>query len=343
MSSVARFALVGYGGAGRGIHARLIREAGHVVTAVVARDPQRRAAAAADWPGVALHETLASLLDNPDAYDVIVVASPSGHHVEHANAIIDAGLPFVIDKPLAPTSKEAAEIVARAGAEGVPFTVFQNRRWDPEQLTLRHLLETRALGSVHTFERRWERWRPVPLQRWKENDPIAGGLLLDLGTHLVDSAIQLFGPVETVYAELRSLLTPTEDDVFITLHHADGGGFERTVSRLSAGSLVGAPGPRTRVLGTRAAYLVTSFEGEASPFAVLDEAAADDTEGWLVRGDERTPVRRAPGGHADFYRAVDTWLRGAGPIPVDPADTVVTATILDAARLSAREGRLVAV
>ena len=343
MSSVARFALVGYGGAGRGIHARLIREAGHVVTAVVARDPQRRAAAAADWPGVALHETLASLLDNPDAYDVIVVAPPSGHHVEHAHAIIDAGLPFVIDKPLAPTSKEAAEIVARAGAEGVPFTVFQNRRWDPEQLTLRHLLETRALGSVHTFERRWERWRPVPLQRWKENDPIAGGLLLDLGTHLVDSAIQLFGPVETVYAELRSLLTPTEDDVFITLHHADGGGFERTVSRLSAGSLVGAPGPRTRVLGTRAAYLVTSFEGEASPFAVLDEAAADDTEGWLVRGDERTPVRRAPGGHADFYRAVDTWLRGAGPIPVDPADTVVTATILDAARLSAREGRLVAV
>ncbi len=343
MSSIARFALIGYGGAGRGIHARLIREAGLVVTAVVARNPERRAAAEQDWPGAQIFDDLDSLLAAPDQYDVIVVASPSGLHMEHATAIIEAGLPFVIDKPLALTAEQSAEVHELAKQADVPFTVFHNRRWDEEQLTLKSLINSGELGKIHTFERRWERWRPVPLERWKENDPVAGGLLLDLGTHLVDSATQLFGRVQSVYAELRNLTTPTEDDVFLTLHHEPDQDGNKVISRLWGAAVVGAPGPRTRVLGTRGAYLVTSFEGEATPFAMMDEGADADTEGWLVHGSERKPVKRAPGGHADFYRAVDSWLRGSGPIPVDPADAVRTAEVLDAARLSSREGRRVSV
>src|SRR5690606_19735304 len=152
--------------------------------------------------------------------------------------------------------------------------VFHNRRLDAEQLTLRALLGRGELGTVHRFERRWERWRPQPRDRWKENDIVGGGLLLDLGTHLVDSAVQCFGPVESVYAELRALTTPTEDEVFLSLRHADG-----VVSHLEAGSLTGAPGPRTRALGDQGAYLVTSFEGEPSPFSALDDGAPDGTEG----------------------------------------------------------------
>ncbi|GAA1403631.1 Gfo/Idh/MocA family protein [Oerskovia paurometabola] len=332
-----RVGLVGYGGAGRGIHARLAREAGLVVTAVVARDPGRRAAAEEDWPGVRLHDDLAGLLGERGTYDVVVIASPSALHAEHAAQVSRAGVPFVLDKPIALDGAQAAEVVATAAATGTPFTVFQNRRWDPEQLTLRSVLAAGDLGRVHTFERRWERWRPVPQQRWKENDPVGGGLLLDLGPHLVDSATQLFGPVRSVYAELRALTTPTEDDVFLTLHHTPSDGHE-VVSRLWAASVVGAPGPRTRVLGDAGAYVVTTFENDASPFEVFDEAAPAGTEGWVTRGRERVPVPRAPGGHADFYRAVAAWIDG-GPVPVDPADAVRTAHVLDVARDSARTGR----
>lgn len=332
-----RAAVVGYGDSGRGIHGRLLRAAGHAVGAVVTRSPERAAQARADWPGVRVHEDLAGLLAAPEPVDVLVVASPSGLHVEHVLAAVAAGVPVVVDKPLALDVPGARRAVEAAEAAGVPLTVFQNRRWDPEQLTLAGLLADGALGTVHRFERRWERWRPVPKDRWKENAVgEGGGLLLDLGAHLVDSAVQLFGPVSSVYAELRALTTPTEDDVFLALQHTAG-----VTSHLWAGGLVGAPGPRTRVLGNRAAYLVTQFEGEASPFAGMDPGPGH--EGWLVRGAEATPVPRAPGGHEDYYRVVGRWLRAGGAAPVEPRDAVATAAVLDAARRSAAAGQVVPV
>jgi predicted dehydrogenase len=338
------------------------------VTAVVARDSGRRVQAAGDWPGARLFSDVPSMLAEPGLYDLVVIASPSSLHAEHANAVSLAGKPFVLDKPIATTAAEARQVLKAASSSGTPFTVFQNRRWDPEQLTLAALLKQGDLGKVHTFERHWERWRPKPQQRWKENDAVGGGLLLDLGSHLVDSATQLFGPVVAVYAETRALSTPTEDDVFLVLHHAAPVGEQggRTgavpgratgadvlfgeppapkgvVSRLWAGSLVGAPGPRTRVLGDSGAYLVNSFEGDASPFDVLDSEQPEGTHGWLVRGRERTAVPRPKGGHGDFYSAVADWLAGEADVPVDPADAVRTAEVLDAARESALEGRLVSV
>jgi predicted dehydrogenase len=262
------------------------------------------------------------------------VATPTGLHAEHARALIAAGVPLVVDKPLATTAEEARDVVVRAERARVPLTVFQNRRWDTEQLTLAALLERGELGRVHRFERRWERWRPVAKDRWKENAvDDGGGLLLDLGPHLVDSATQLFGPVARVYAEVRALHTPADDDVFLALEHES-----QVLSHLTAGSLVGAPGPRTRVLGSAGAYLVAGFEADPTPFAVLDDGAPPGTHGWLVRGTDRVPVPVAPGGHADFYRAVVEWLADGGAAPVDPWDSVRTAVVLDAARESAAGG-----
>ncbi len=336
-----RAAVIGYGGAGRGIHAQLLRAAGFDVVAVVTRSAERSAQAVQDWPGVRVYQNVERLIDDRSRFDLAVVTSPTAAHVEHGGLLADARVPFVVEKPIAGDESSATELVARAAASNTPFTVFHNRRWDPEQLTARAVLASGEIGQVHTFERRWERFRPTPLERWKENDPIGGGLLLDLGSHLVDSAVELFGPVVKVHAVLRALATPTEDDVLLTLTHAPTAAGPGVLSRLSAGSLVGAPGPRTRILGARGAYLVTSFENEPTPFNVLDADAPAGSLGWIVRGSERTPVSQAPGGHADFYRAVRAWLWGQGPIPVDPRDAVRTAQVLDAARVSAREGRQV--
>ncbi len=338
-----RIGLVGYGGAGRGIHARLARATGQDVVAVVTR--HRGEQVAADWPAARVVPDVDALLADRDALDLVVVASPTGEHAAHVRAALEADVAVLVDKPLATTRAQATALARLADERGGRLTVFQNRRWDPEQLTLRTLLADGTLGRVHRFERRWERFRPEPQHRWKEQDPVAGGLLLDLGAHLVDSAVQLFGPVHRVHAELRALTTPALDDVFLALEHAPDPDGHHVVSHLWAGGLVGAPGPRTRVLGERGAYLVTSFEGEPTPFAAFDDVQEEGRrpgepvhEGWFVRGAERTPVPRTPGGHEDLYRAVQAWLRADGPVPVDPWDAVATARVLDAARVAAGTG-----
>lgn len=323
--------IVGYGSAGRGIHARLLREAGFHVTDVVTRNPTRSAEAHTDWPGVRIHQDLDALLKSRP--DVLVIASPSGLHLEHATVTLEAGIPVVVDKPLALDYVGALAVVQRAEDTGTPLSVFYNRRWDAEHLTLAHLLARGTVGTVHRFERRAERWRPAPKNRWRENAlGEGGGLLLDLGSHLVDAALQLFGPVSTVQAELRALTTRTEDDVFLALHHSSG-----TISHLWASSVTAAPGPRTRVLGSAGAFLVPDHPELPGPFDAL--SPGEGMAGWLVRGAETNPIPTAPGTHADYYRAVTRWIRDGERAPVNPWDAVATAAILDAAQRSARTGK----
>src|SRR5690606_27418602 len=152
----------------------------------------RASAAAQDWPGVHVHPDADSLLARADEIDLLVIASPTGRHVEHALAALAAGVPTVVDKPLGLDADGARAVVTAAETARVPLTVFQTRRWDSEQLTLHALLADGPLGRVHRFEGRWGRWRPQPKDRWKENAvDDGGGLLLDLGSHLVDSATRL--------------------------------------------------------------------------------------------------------------------------------------------------------
>lgn len=330
-STVLTVGIVGYGSAVQGFHTPLLRAAGCRVSDVVTSNPERVARAEQDWPGVRCHATLAALQDDARP-DVLVIASPNNLHAEHAMTSLRAGVPVVVDKPMALDAHEALAMVECASTTGTGLTVFQNRRWDPEQLTLKELLAGGELGAVHRFERRWERWRPVPKNRWRENAVgQGGGLLLDLGPHLVDSATQLFGPVSGVRAELRALTTPTEDDVFLALEHESG-----TISHVWAGSLVGAPGPRTRVLGSTGAFLVPGHEDGPSIFDALNPG--EGNTGWLVRGDSWSPMPTAAGEPADFYRAVARWVLDGGPVPVDPRDAVDTAAVLDVARRSAETG-----
>ena len=335
-----RVALLGYGSAGRGIHAPLLAAAGAAPGVVVTANPERAAQVAADLPGALVVPELSAAL--AAGVDLVVVASPSGAHVGNAIACLDAGVAVVVDKPLAVDATGARSVVERAQRRGVPLTVFQNRRWDDENRTLARLLADGALGTVHRFERRWERWRPVPKDRWRENAPAAegGGILLDLGPHLVDAAAHLFGPVTSVYAETSAWTTRAEDEAFLALTHASG-----VRSHLGASSVAGAPGPRTRVLGSTAAYVVTRFEAEQHAFGGFDDEPG--CTGWLVAGQERTPVATAPGGHGDFYPAVLRALAEPDPaarqaaMPVDPWDAVATARVLEAARVSAAERRVV--
>ena len=335
-----RVGLVGYGGAGRAFHAPLLTAAGLDVAAVVTANPERSAQVREDLPGAAVVPDLAALL-SAGGVDLVVLASPTGAHVAQVHEVVDAGVPVVVDKPLGVDASSALEAVDAAQRQGVPLTVFQNRRYDPEFRTLARVVSERLVGDVLRAELRWERWRPVPKQRWRENAPPeeGGGLLLDLFPHLLDQACVLFGQVETVYAELFAYTTVGEDTAFLSCRHTSG-----VVSHLGSTSLAAAPGPWLRLLGREGAYVVGGLYQEPTAFSEW-QPSDEGHLGWLVRADgSREPVARVPGDQADFYRQVARALtQPDAAMPVDPRDAVHTLAVIDAARTSATTGRVVEV
>ena len=342
-----RVGLVGYGAAGAVFHAPLVTATpGLELSAVVTRDPGRRAQAAADHPGV-------QLLDDADRLwaarpDLVVVATPNRTHVPLALAAVEAGLPVVVDKPFAASSADAERVVAAAERAGVLLTVFQNRRWDGDFLTVRRLVEQGRLGAVRRFESRFERWRPEVKPGWREGaaPEEAGGLLFDLGSHLVDQALQLLGPVEAVHAELdvRRAGTAVDDDAFVSLRHVGG-----ARSHLWASSVAAHLAPRFRVLGEGAAYTVDGLDVQE---AALRSGARPGDDGWgeappsawgeLGLPGEVERVRTERGAYEAFYAGVATALREGGPPPVDPRSAVDVLRVLEAAARSAGSGAVVA-
>jgi predicted dehydrogenase len=343
-----RVGLLGYGLAGRVFHAPLIAACPDLVlAAVVTRDPDRRAALRAVHPDAEALDAPEQLWERAGSLDLAVVATPNRSHVPLARAALQAGLPVVVDKPLAPSAAEARTLIGEARAQGRMLTVFQNRRWDGDFLTLRKLLAEGALGAIHRCESRFERWNPVPRPGWRESgDPAdAGGLLFDLGAHLVDQALQLFGPVRAVYGELdrRRAGVATDDDAFVALTHASGVRSQLWMSKVAA-----QRGPRFRVLGERAAFVKYGLDGQEPALAVgcvpsTPDWGEESAERWGFVGEEGTaqPVATVPGAYPRFYEGVAAALRSDAPLPVHPDDAVATLEILEAARASTEHGRVV--
>ena len=343
-----RVALLGYGVAGEHFHAPLIAATpGLALAAVVTRDPERGARARQRYPGVQVLTSPSAIWQAAADFDLVVVATPNDTHTTFGEAALEAGLAVVVDKPLATTAADAARLVAAAEAAKRPLTVFQNRRWDSDFLALRKLIARGALGDVWRFESRFERWRPTPKPGWRESgDPGAGGgMLLDLGSHLVDQALTLFGPATLVYATLdrRRPGVAVEDDAFLELTHASG-----VRSSLWVSAVAAQQGPRLRVLGSQGAYVVDGLDGQEDELRAGRDPAAPDwgTEspgrwGRLYAGDTSKPVTRGPGAYPAFYAGVRDGLRLGRPMPVDPSDAVRTLEVLDAARTSAQTGQAV--
>lgn len=334
-----RTGLLGYGIAGRVFHAPLIAATpGLDLAAVVTTDPDRRAQARATYPEIALPHTAEELfaLD----LDLVVVATPNRTHVPLALSAIEAGVPVVVDKPFAPTSADARRVLQAARYRGVPVTVFQNRRWDSDFRTIRSLLADGALGDVTRFESRFERWVPDVWDNWRElgAPEEAGGLLYDLGAHLVDQAIELFGPVAAVYAELdrRRPGVEVDDDVFVALTHRNG-----VRSHLWASAAAPHRGPRFRVLGSTGAYVADGLDRQEDALAAGKPFDDLSTSGRLGLLDDVEEVVGLPGAYSEFYRLLVAALRDGGPVPVDPESAVLALEVIEAAFTSARTGQVV--
>jgi scyllo-inositol 2-dehydrogenase (NADP+) len=344
---VLRVGLVGYGLAGSVFHAPLISTTpGLSLAAVVTGNPERQAQARAEHPGVTVVDSVEGLW--PLNLDLVVVASPNRLHAAHATAALEAGVAVVVDKPLAVSADEARSLNDLAERLGLLLSVFQNRRWDGDFRTVAELVRSGRLGTVHRFESRFERWRPQLKGGWRESgDPTeAGGLLYDLGSHLVDQALTLFGPVAEVYAELdcRRSGAQADDDAFVALRHGNG-----TRSHLWMSAVAGSLGPRFRVLGSDSAYVCQGLDGQEAALRAGRTPADDDWGvvpasgyGLLGAGDDAAPYPTVPGGYQHYYAGVAEALHGRAPVPVEGRDAVATLEVLEAARRSAAERRVVA-
>jgi predicted dehydrogenase len=331
--------VVGYGLAGSVFHAPLIAATeGMEVAAVVTGNPERQKRAAADFPGAAVLGEAARLWEDAGSYDLVAVAAPNRAHVPLGLAALEAGLPVVIDKPLAASSADGRRLEAAARERGLMLAVFHNRRWDGDMLTVKRLLREEALGRVLRFESRFERWRPRRADdAWRERgDPAeAGGVLFDLGSHLVDQALVLFGAVDDVYAEVdrRRPGALVGDDVFLALRHTSG-----VRSHLWMTHLAAQPAPRMRVLGSSGAYVKWGLDPQED---ALRAGARPGDSGWgreprerwgkLGAGDDAVPVETQPGAYQCFYEAVASALREGGPSPVPAAEAIAGLEILEAA------------
>lgn len=343
-----RVGLIGYGLAGEFFHAPVIESVpGLQLAVIVTSNADRAAAASRAHPSARVVPSVDALLAMRESLDLVVVATPNRTHVPLTWQALEAGIAVMVDKPLAPTAAEARSLLELAERRNRMLTVYQNRRWDGDFLTLRRLIDEDRLGVVHRFESRFERWRPVPKSGWRQDaDPAAaGGLLYDLGSHLIDQALVLFGPAAEVYAEMdaRTEGGQVDDDVFVAVRHASG-----VRSHLWMSSLAGQAGPRLRVLGSRAAYVKHS--GDVQEAALRrhespsrDGWGEDPREAWgtVGAGESLETVPTVPGAYPELYRLTADALRRGGPPPVDPRDAVAALEVIEAARRSAVDHRVV--
>jgi predicted dehydrogenase len=338
-----RVALIGYGLAGSVFHAPLITSTpGLRLASIVTGNSERQEQARHKHPGVRIMNDVDELWESAAGHDLVVVAAPNRAHAPLGLAALEAGFPVVVDKPIATTAAVGRQLVAEARRRRLLLTVFHNRRWDGDLLTLQRLIAEDALGPVLRFESRYERWRPAPRAgSWRESGAPedAGGLLFDLGSHLVDQAMFLFGRPKGVYAELdlRRAGVEADDDGFIALDQPGG-----VRSHLWTSAVAAQPGPRFRVLGLRGAYVKFGMDVQEEALRQGGRPTDQDwgrepPESWgsLGAGEDFHKLQTTPGNYGLFYEGVVTALRDGGPPPVDPIEAVAVIEVIEAARRSA--------
>jgi predicted dehydrogenase len=321
---------------------------GLALASVVTSNPERAAEVRARHAGAAVVDTPDSLLADPEAHDLVVVATPNRAHFPLALRAIEAGVHVVVDKPLAVTAEQGLQLADAAASQRVVASVFHNRRWDGDFLTLRRLLDEGSLGELLRLESRFERWRPqVDSDKWREGGgpEDAGGVLFDLGPHLIDQALELLGPARSVYAEVRSVRpgARVDDDFFVALGHESG-----PRSHLWGTMMAAQPGPRLRALGTRAAYVKWGLDLQEEALRAGASPGdpgfgAEPREAWGRLGSEETSeaVPTEPGRYVEFYERMESAIRDGRPPPVPLSAGIDTLRIIEAARRSSAERTII--
>jgi predicted dehydrogenase len=321
--------LIGYGLGGRAFHAPYVAAtSGMTLRAIVSRDAAK---VHADFAAMHVVPDVEALLLEPDI-DLVIVSSPDAFHADHALAALGAGKHVLVDKPFATSLGDARRVVAASERAGTLLAVFHNRRWDADFLTLRRLLDEDGLGAIVHFESHFDRWRPAPAPTWKESRE--GGSWLDLGPHLVDQALVLFGRPEAITADVATLRTGAgaPDYFHATLRYPD----KRVI--LHSSKLAAAHGLRFAVHGTRGSWVKHGIDPQEGA-AIAGRTPGgegwghDPVAGQWTRCDPdpvTTTVPNLPGDYRLFWSALGAAVRGEGPNPVPAGEALAVMHVLDA-------------
>lgn len=334
--------IVGFGLGGRVFHAPLVSSVdGLELAAVVDRGGR---GAAERYPDVKIYRSLEELLAD-NSIDLVVITTPSGNHFEAARAALEAGKHVVVDKPMTTSSAQIAELIRLAADRGRLLAPFHNRRWDSDFLTILRVLREDQLGRIVHFESHFDRWRPIPRPApWKEDAAQGGGLLLDIGTHLADQALVLFGKPEAVSAEVdRERDGRGANDAFIIRLRYPG--FRVT---LGANCLASPGRPRFLTRGTKGNYWKWGLDPQEAALSQITripdgewgkEPSANwgtlniDVDGGIVS----RPVAPISGDYRLYYAGIRDAIDTGSPAPVSPLDAWRTARLLEWAEQSATQ------
>lgn len=344
-SKLVRVGLIGWGLAGRTLHAPFIRtvEGFELAAVVTSRELDARL-----FPAARRLRSVAELLQEP-ALDLVVVASPNAFHVEQTLAALKAGKHVVCDKPFAQSSSDVSRLAAAAEEAGRLLIPFQNRRWDGDFRTVRQLLESGQLGRVHVFESSWSKYQGLPRVRaaWKA-EPEFNGPLWDLCPHLVDQAIVLFGAPERVHARIAKHRPSGTVHDFVRLSLLYPGGLEAV---LEVDQLDGFGGRRLALRGSAGSFDKRGFDPQE---AALSSGCLPEGDAWghepeaawgtlrVLEGETLSErrVETLPGDHRLFYRAVREAIVAGRPVPVSLADVLLQLRIIEAALRSQESGQV---
>jgi predicted dehydrogenase len=336
-----RVALIGVGFAGKVFHAPLISATPGLALAVIGS--RQTIAVRSAYPDVELISDPVSAVRHPDV-DLVVIATPNDTHAPLAEAALRAGTHVVVDKPFTITLAEARALAALAEQVERVLSVFQNRRWDSDFLAVRRELTAGRLGEVVELRSEMSRYRPEVRDRWRERAGPGSGVWYDLGPHLIDQALVLFGPPESVQADLR--VQRRGGSAIDWFHAVLGYGPGRVIL---ASSMLATDAPaRFVVRGVKGS--LTKRGGDIQEDQLLAGKAPGST-GWgldpdplvFVGGDERESTELAvqPGNYLDYYTAIRAVIRGEGELPVAPAEATTVMAVIEAGIRSSVEATVV--
>ena len=334
--------LIGYGIGGSLFHAPFIPVAkGLRLTAIAT---SRATEVARDFPAVRVHSGAHELIRDP-GIDLVVISTPTATHYQIARAALEAGKHVVIDKPMAITAAEADELIELARGRARVLSVYQNRRWDGDFRTVRRVIDQRRTGDVYYYEAHFDRFRPSIKEGWREEEGSGSGILYDLGAHLIDQALVLFGMPGAVTADvLRQRPDARSVDYF---HLVLDYGRQRVV--LHASSLVREPGPHFAIHGGEGSFLKYGMDPQEDALKAgvrpgSPDWGRDNPEqfGLLVRADgAASRVETLPGGYERYYEDMAACLLEGAPVPVNPVDSRNGLAIIEASLRSAKERRTI--
>ncbi|MCA0988943.1 oxidoreductase [Guptibacillus algicola] len=334
-------AIVGFGFSGATFHAPVMKSVKNLhITTVVSSNPEKVLSA---LPEVDVRPSIEDVISNNDI-ELVVITTPNEFHFPMAKKALEAGKHVVLEKPFAVNVSECETLIDVAEENGCILSVYHNRRFDNDFLTIKKLVDENTLGEVYTYEAHYDRYRAEVRDRWREQDKKGSGILFDLGSHLIDQALSLFGEPDSVIADVVAQRegAKTDDYFHLILKY----GVKRVI--LHGGSLVQKPGPRYQIHGMEGSFVKWGIDPQEE---ALKNGQIPGGPGWgedskrdygmLTSGNEERKVPTVPGSYQEYYEGIVRSIKEGDAAPVTAQEALNVIKCIELALKSSATNRTI--